>query len=265
MPPDYRQKQPTQDPAAAVLEHIWRHAPTGLALLDGGCLVAWNPEARRLLEGSVGGSPTAWQRWLEAAAVRLGSGAGAPAVLEARQPQAPALELAAAGEARPGGVIVMTVRAAPDEGARAGGRGLAETVSTLSHELRTPLASMKNSLSLVLGGDAGVLNADQTRFLGLALRNVTRLDRLVGDLLDIARDDAGRLRIDCRTVDLGLLHHADPLFLKKVLENARLLAGSPRDLARLRMYAFRRYQDHRRFLRLERRHLDAFLAARVGS
>jgi hypothetical protein len=54
------------------------------------------------------------------------------------------------------------------------------------------------------------------------------------------------------------------LFLKKVLENARLLAGSPRDLALLRLYAFRRYQDHRRFLRLEERHLDRFLAARVG-
>jgi predicted nucleotidyltransferase len=68
-----------------------------------------------------------------------------------------------------------------------------------------------------------------------------------------------------RTVDLGLLHSADPLFLNKVLENARLLAGSPRDLARLRMYAFRRYQDHRRFLSLERRHLDSFLAARARS
>jgi len=65
-------------------------------------------------------------------------------------------------------------------------------------------------------------------------------------------------------VDLGLLNRADPLFLKKVLENARLLAGSPRDLALLRLYAFRRYQDHRRFLRLEERHLDRFLAARAG-
>jgi predicted nucleotidyltransferase len=44
-----------------------------------------------------------------------------------------------------------------------------------------------------------------------------------------------------RDVDLGLLNHADPLFLKKVLENARLLAGSARDLATLRLYAFRRY------------------------
>jgi hypothetical protein len=43
-----------------------------------------------------------------------------------------------------------------------------------------------------------------------------------------------------------------------------LLAGSPRDLALLRLYAFRRYQDHRRFLRLEERHLDRFLAARAG-
>jgi predicted nucleotidyltransferase len=65
-----------------------------------------------------------------------------------------------------------------------------------------------------------------------------------------------------RDVDLGLLNHADPLFLKKVLERARLLAGSPRDLATLRLYAFRRYQDHRRFLRLEERHLDRLLAAR---
>jgi hypothetical protein len=66
-----------------------------------------------------------------------------------------------------------------------------------------------------------------------------------------------------RDVDLGLLNHADPLFLKKVLESARLLAGSPRELACLRLYGFRRYQDHRRFLRLEERHLDRFLAERT--
>lgn len=66
-----------------------------------------------------------------------------------------------------------------------------------------------------------------------------------------------------RPLDLGLLNRADPLFLKKVLERPRLLAGSERDLARLRLYAFRRYQDHRRFLRMEERHLDRFLATRV--
>jgi len=83
----------------------------------------------------------------------------------------------------------------------------------------------------------------------------TRLGGLLADLEPI---------FPGRVVDLGLLNRADPLFLKKALENARLLAGSPRDLARLRLYGFRRYQDHRRFLRLEERHLDRFLAARVG-
>jgi nitrogen-specific signal transduction histidine kinase len=110
-------------------------------------------------------------------------------------------------------LTVVTLRAAPDDAARAGARGLAETVSTLSHELRTPLASMKSSLSLVLCGEAGALNPDQTRFLSLTLRNVARLDRLVGDLLDIASDDAGRLHIDCRAVDLGpVLRDALTLF-----------------------------------------------------
>lgn len=54
-----------------------------------------------------------------------------------------------------------------------------------------------------------------------------------------------------REVDIAAINHADPLFLKKILERCQLLYGSPRVLAELRMYAFRRYQDHRRFLALE--------------
>jgi hypothetical protein len=48
-----------------------------------------------------------------------------------------------------------------------------------------------------------------------------------------------------------------------VLDNARLLAGTPRALAELRLRAFRRYQDHRRFLAMEQQHVDRFLAARA--
>jgi len=66
-----------------------------------------------------------------------------------------------------------------------------------------------------------------------------------------------------RPVDLGVLNRADPLFLKKVLESARLLAGTPRALAELRLRSFRRYQDHRRYLAMEREHVDRFLAARA--
>lgn len=61
-------------------------------------------------------------------------------------------------------------------------------------------------------------------------------------------------------IDLAVLDHADPLFLKQVVEGCRLLAGSPRRLAELEMYAFQRYQDHRRFLDLEREHVRRVLS-----
>lgn len=60
-------------------------------------------------------------------------------------------------------------------------------------------------------------------------------------------------------VDLAVLNHADPLFLRQVLERSRLLAGSPRRFAELKIYGFKRYQDHRRYLALESRHVRRVL------
>ncbi len=62
-----------------------------------------------------------------------------------------------------------------------------------------------------------------------------------------------------REIDLAVLDRADPLLLKQVLENCRLLAGSSRRFAELKIYAFKRYQDHRRFLALEREHVRRVL------
>jgi predicted nucleotidyltransferase len=62
-----------------------------------------------------------------------------------------------------------------------------------------------------------------------------------------------------REVDVAIINHADPLFLKRITERCRLLLGSPRRLAELRMYAFKRYQDHRRFLDLEREYVHRTL------
>jgi predicted nucleotidyltransferase len=56
-----------------------------------------------------------------------------------------------------------------------------------------------------------------------------------------------------REVDVALLHRADPLLLRKITEACRLLYGSPRALHELKIHAFKRYQDHRRFLDMERR------------
>lgn len=63
-----------------------------------------------------------------------------------------------------------------------------------------------------------------------------------------------------REIDLAVINHADPLFLKQVLDRCRLLAGSPRRLAELKIYGFKRYQDHRRYLALESQHVRRVLS-----
>jgi len=63
-----------------------------------------------------------------------------------------------------------------------------------------------------------------------------------------------------REVDLAVLNRADPLFLKKITDDCRLLYGPPAALQRLRLYAFKRYQDHRKYLDLERRFVADALA-----
>jgi predicted nucleotidyltransferase len=62
-------------------------------------------------------------------------------------------------------------------------------------------------------------------------------------------------------VDVALINGADPLFLKKITERCRLLYGTPRALAELKIYAFKRYQDHRRFLAMERAYVSEKIRA----
>jgi signal transduction histidine kinase len=70
-----------------------------------------------------------------------------------------------------------------------------EFVATVSHELRTPLTSLMGFLEMLREGEAGELTAEQDRFLGIVHRNSERLQRLVGDLLFVARLDASGLQL----------------------------------------------------------------------
>ena len=76
-------------------------------------------------------------------------------------------------------------------------------VATVSHELRTPLTSMMGFLELVREGGAGPLTADQERFLDIVHRSSERLQRLVGDLLFVARLDARGVQLDVEAVDVN--------------------------------------------------------------
>lgn len=86
---------------------------------------------------------------------------------------------------------------------RRAGRAKDEFVQLASHELRTPLTSILGYLEVLQEGDAGDLSPDQRRFIDVVARNARRLLRLVGDLLVVARADAGRLALQMDDVDLG--------------------------------------------------------------
>ena len=76
----------------------------------------------------------------------------------------------------------------------------AEFVSTVSHELRTPLTSIRGSLGLVAAGVTGELPPEAKEYVEIAVANSDRLIRLINDILDIEKLEAGRM--DFRMVPL---------------------------------------------------------------
>jgi signal transduction histidine kinase len=78
-----------------------------------------------------------------------------------------------------------------------------ELVAVVAHDLRTPLTSIRGYVDMLLAGDAGPLTETQQRFLGVVDRNSGRLERLTGDLLLLARYEAGELELDLRPIDVA--------------------------------------------------------------
>lgn len=80
-----------------------------------------------------------------------------------------------------------------------------ELISTVSHELRTPLTTMKEFVSIMSDGIAGPLTADQKEYLNMVMSDMNRLARIINDLLDISKLEAGRMELQKRLIDPGLL------------------------------------------------------------
>ena len=80
-----------------------------------------------------------------------------------------------------------------------------EFIATVSHELRTPLTSIRGALGIVAGGVAGPVSPEATVMLDIAYRNSERLVRLINDMLDIEKIEAGTMTFDQQVLDLMLL------------------------------------------------------------
>lgn len=66
-------------------------------------------------------------------------------------------------------------------------------VSNVSHEFRSPLAIFKGALDNLADGLYGPVSPDQSEPVRMCQKEVNRLTRLVGDLLDLSRIEAGKM------------------------------------------------------------------------
>lgn len=75
----------------------------------------------------------------------------------------------------------------------------------VSHDLKTPLTSLHGTLVLLLSGAVGSISNEASTFLRQAEEEIARLTRMVIDLLDVARIDAGRMQLHYTSIPLDTL------------------------------------------------------------
>ena len=76
-------------------------------------------------------------------------------------------------------------------------------ISTASHELRTPLTSMKVHLANLRDGIDGAVTPDQQGSLLRMEANLSRLQSLIADLLDLSQIEMGQATLRLEPVELG--------------------------------------------------------------
>ena len=80
-----------------------------------------------------------------------------------------------------------------------------ELLSTIAHELRTPLTAVRTSVGLLLDPAVEPSQQEHRTLLETIDRNATRMQRVVGDILDLARFRAGRIQLQLRRFDATVL------------------------------------------------------------
>ncbi|MBI2835713.1 MAG: PAS domain-containing protein [Acidobacteria bacterium] len=134
---------------------------------------------------------------------------------QGREPRGVELSLAGAS------VRSLIARAAPVAAAAGGGAVLAlhdvtdirradrmrrDFVANVSHELRTPLTAIRGYIEAAR--DEAGTPRDREKFLAIIARHATRMERLVNDLLRLARLEAGQESVEIATVEVQPLFDA---------------------------------------------------------
>ena len=104
-------------------------------------------------------------------------------------------------------------------------------VSNVSHELRTPLTAIRMSVDNLLDGVVGDVSPTLQRYLTKVQNNTDRLVRLISDLLDLSRIEAGRIELHRTKVDVAeviqdVVDSLRPMAVEKGLELSVVPSGT---------------------------------------
>jgi signal transduction histidine kinase len=80
-----------------------------------------------------------------------------------------------------------------------------EFIDFVAHELKQPMTSMQGYARMLTLGVGGDLNERQEQFAEAIAASADRMDRLVNDLLEVARLEAGRVELQKQPVDVASL------------------------------------------------------------
>lgn len=106
---------------------------------------------------------------------------------------------------------------------------------TVSHELRTPVTSVKGFAEM-LAAEKSSLTASQREAIGVISEGAGDLSRLIDDLVDLARSDAGKLRIETQPTAVRPLLDRVARQMRHTFEERgqKLEVSSPKDLPRIK-------------------------------
>lgn len=103
-------------------------------------------------------------------------------------------------------------------------------LNSISHDLRTPLVSITGSLSTLLESDTHFDEAMQHDLLTGAYSEAERLNRLVGNLLDMSRLEAGSMKLKRDLYDLSEVIGVARSQLREQLAGRQIIINIPDDL-----------------------------------
>lgn len=100
-------------------------------------------------------------------------------------------------------------------------------VSMVSHELRTPLTSIKAYVDTLQRQDVEFDAETRASFVSVIARETERMTRLINDILDLSRIEAGRLDLKPTFVDLPELLRKVESRIEQQAEGRRLIFEAP--------------------------------------